>query len=294
MMNAPFYPSSLPIAKNMQPVQPSIINELRFQSLLVLGLSVPAEKAAQTDALYRQLLDGTIILDRQTNLHPEGIVIPGRPARPELVPPLQVRRRSMATTEGRAALLHALCHIEFNAINLALDAIWRFAGMPDQYYRDWLKVAAEEALHFSLLQQHLQSMGYAYGDFTGHDTLWEMVAKTSDDALARMALVPRTMEARGLDAAPSTRSKLLQVGDAAGAAIIDVILRDEIGHVATGNRWFAYLCEQRDLDPVSCYADLTVRYRAPKLRAPFNLEARRAAGFSERELQILLDIIDAK
>jgi len=175
-----------------------------------------------------------------------------------------------------------------------MQLIWRFADMPDEYYFDWLKVAAEEALHFSLLSSHLQSMGYVYGDFSGHDTLWEMVAKTQDDVLARMALVPRTMEARGLDAAPSTRNKLNQVGDAAGAAIIDLILRDEIGHVAIGNRWFAYLCQQRNLDPIQCYADLTLRYKAPKLRAPFNMEARRAAGFSENELQILLDIIDAK
>ena len=293
-MNAPFYSSSLSIAKNMQPTQSPIVNELRFQSLAILGLSDPAQKVAQTEALFRQAQAGLVAIDRAAELRSAGMVIPGRPLKPELVAPLDVKRRSMATTEGRAALLHALCHIEFNAINLALDAIWRFAGMPDQYYLDWVQVAAEEGLHFSLLERHLHSMGYAYGDFTGHDTLWEMVAKTSDDVLARMALVPRTMEARGLDAAPGTRSKLLQVGDTAGAAIIDVILRDEIGHVATGNRWFAYLCQQRDLDPVSCYADLTVRYRAPKLRAPFNLAARAEAGFSERELQILLDIIDSK
>ncbi len=278
----------------MQSTSPPVANELRFQSLIILGLSDPAQKVVQTEILQKQFQSGQVGLDRLAGLSAAGISIPGRPLQPVLVPPLEVKRRSMATTEGRAALLHALCHIEFNAINLALDAIWRFAGMPDQYYADWLNVAAEEALHFSLLQQHLNSMGYAYGDCTAHDTLWEMVAKTSDDVLSRMALVPRTMEARGLDAAPSTRSKLLQVGDVAGAAIIELILRDEIGHVAIGNRWFGYLCEQRDLDPVHCYQELTVRYRAPKLRAPFNLEARRAAGFSERELQILLDIIDAK
>jgi len=265
---------------------------LRHLALHALQEQDPSTKVALTN----QLMTATEPVGSDFGIeHFDGIPgIPGRPVKPELVPPLQVKRRSMASTEGRAALLHALCHIEFNAINLALDAIWRFPAMPDQYYRDWLLVASEEALHFSLLEQHLKSMGYAYGDFTGHDTLWEMVAKTSDDVLARMALVPRTMEARGLDAAPSTRNKLLQVGDTAGTAIIDVILRDEIGHVAIGNRWFGYLCEQRNLDPITCYADLALKYRAPKLRAPFNLEARRAAGFSERELQILLDIIDAK
>jgi uncharacterized ferritin-like protein (DUF455 family) len=275
--------------------QNPLINELRFQALVVLGLTEPAQKVLQTRLLQEQVLCGQFSLDTEVYLTPEpAIAIPGRPARPELVPPLQVRRRSMNTLEGRAALLHALSHIEFNAINLALDAIWRFAGMPAEYYLDWLKVAAEEALHFNLLSEHLITMGYHYGDFTGHDTLWEMVAKTQEDVLARMALVPRTMEARGLDAAPSTRNKLHQVGDEAGAAIIDLILRDEIGHVAIGNRWFGHLCRQRNLDPIDCYADLTLRYKAPKLRAPFNMEARRAAGFSEDELQILLDIIDAK
>ena len=279
----------------MQQSLSPIVNELRNQALAILALTDPLQKVDSVQALWEQLQAGQVQIDVHADLTPAPVaVIPGRPDRPELVPPLQVKRRSMSTPEGRAALLHALSHIEFNAINLALDAIWRFADMPDEYYEDWLKVAAEEALHFTLLAEHLKSMGYAYGDFPGHDTLWEMVAKTQEDVLARMALVPRTMEARGLDAAPSTRNKLQQVGDHAGAAIIDIILRDEIGHVAIGNRWFGYLCQLRDLDPIQCYADLSQRFKAPKLRAPFNLEARRAAGFSEKELQILLDIIDSK
>jgi len=279
----------------MQQSLSPIVNELRNQALAILALTDPLQKVDSVQALWEQLQAGQVQIDVHADLTPAPVaVIPGRPDRPELVPPLQVKRRSMSTPEGRAALLHALSHIEFNAINLALDAIWRFADMPEEYYKDWLKVAAEEALHFTLLAEHLKGMGYAYGDFPGHDTLWEMVAKTQEDVLARMALVPRTMEARGLDAAPSTRNKLQQVGDHAGAAIIDIILRDEIGHVAIGNRWFGYLCQLRDLDPIQCYADLAQRFKAPKLRAPFNLEARRAAGFSEKELQILLDIIDSK
>lgn len=265
------------------------MNSLRHLALLAILESDPIKKVA----LVNRLIGADLVVGSDL-LIPEPVGVPGRPLKPELVPPLQVKRRSMATVEGRAVLLHALCHIEFNAINLALDAIWRFAGMPEAYYLDWLKVAAEEAQHFSLLARHLEQMGFVYGDFPGHDTLWEMVAKTCDDVLARMALVPRTMEARGLDAAPSTYNKLIQVGDAEGAAIIELILRDEIGHVAIGNHWFGYLCAQRDLDPINCYADLALRYQAPKLRAPFNLEARRAAGFSEKELQILLDIIDRK
>jgi uncharacterized ferritin-like protein (DUF455 family) len=194
----------------------------------------------------------------------------------------------MNTPAGRAVLIDALAHIEFNAINLALDAIWRFAEMPAQYYADWLKVAQEEALHFTLLNQHLQSQGYAYGDFPGHNSLWEMVQKTEGDVLARMALVPRTMEARGLDASPPLRAKLAQAGDMVAASILDIILRDEIGHVAIGNHWYNWLCEQRGLEPVDTYASLTIQYEAPKLRGPFNFEARRAAGFTEPELAALV------
>ena len=213
--------------------------------------------------------------------------MPGRPAKPQLVPPLDLPKRSMRTIEGRAALIHALAHIEFNAINLALDAIWRFENMPNNYYHDWLKVAAEEAYHFSLLNANLQSLGYEYGSFVGHNSLWEMVDRTKNDVLARMALVPRTMEARGLDASPALRNKFSQVDDLAMAEILDIILRDEIGHVAIGNVWFNWLCDERKLEPIATFARLCVEYSAPKLKPPFNLEARRLAGFSEAELALL-------
>ena len=213
--------------------------------------------------------------------------IPGRPDNPELVAPHSLPKRSMRTIEGRAALIHALAHIEFNAINLALDAIWRFNHMPENYYTDWLKVASEEAYHFSLLNSHLKTLGYAYGDFSGHNSLWEMVDRTKDDVLARMALVPRTMEARGLDASPPLRNKLAQVGDTDAAEILDIILRDEIGHVAIGNYWFNWLCSKRNLDPMITFEALCLQYKAPKLKPPFNLEARRKAGFSESELALL-------
>lgn len=190
----------------------------------------------------------------------------------------------MRTPEGRAALIHALAHIEFNAINLALDALWRFPGMPVDYYADWLRVAAEEALHFSMLSGHLVTLGFCYGDFAGHDSLWDMADRTSADILARMALVPRTLEARGLDATPAVRAKLAQAGDKAAADILEIILRDEIGHVAIGNRWFGWLCDARRLDPLSTYENLARTYRAPNPRGPFNTEARRAAGFTEEEI----------
>jgi uncharacterized ferritin-like protein (DUF455 family) len=213
--------------------------------------------------------------------------IPGRPNKPELVTPPSLPKRSMRTLDGRAALIHALAHIEFNAINLALDAIWRFSDMPDDYYTDWLKVATEEAYHFSLLQAHLQSLGYEYGDFAAHNSLWEMVDRTKDDVLARMALVPRTMEARGLDATPQLRNKFAQINDTKMAAILDVILTDEIGHVAVGNHWFNWICAQRKLEPIATFEKLCLAYNAPKLKPPFNLEARRKAGFSEAELALL-------
>ena len=196
-------------------------------------------------------------------------------------------QRSPFTTAGRAALLHAVAHIEFNAINLALDAVWRFPGLPDAYYRDWLRVAAEESLHFTLLAEHLATLGHAYGDFDAHDGLWAMAEKTASDFTARMALVPRTLEARGLDATPPMQARLARAGDQRAVEILDVILRDEIGHVAVGNRWYRWACARDGLDPLLHYAQLGARYGAPRLRPPFNFGARRAAGFDEAELAAL-------
>jgi uncharacterized ferritin-like protein (DUF455 family) len=261
---------------------------LRPAALAVLQLADPAEKAARTPALWAALQAGALAIDPAAALAtPPGL--PGRPALPRLVPANQVPARSPFTTAGRAALLHAICHIEFNAINLALDAVWRFAGMPEQFYRDWLRVAAEEALHFSLLRAHLQTLGHDYGDFDAHDGLWRMTDATAHDIVARMALVPRTLEARGLDATPPIQAKLRKVGDLAAVAILDVILRDEIGHVAIGNHWYGWLCRRDGRDAEALYPQLVERYAAPRLRGPFNLEARRAAGFSEVDIAGLAD-----
>jgi uncharacterized ferritin-like protein (DUF455 family) len=254
---------------------------LRGQALAALAATAWQDKLAAV----RAMSDETVLHCEQAYTPTAGL--PGRPARPELVVPAQVKQRSMATEEGRAALLHALAHIEFNAINLALDIMWRFAGMPPAFYRDWLRVAREEAYHFDLLRQRLAAMGYAYGDFPAHNGLWDMAQRTQDDLLARLALVPRTLEARGLDASPAIRAKLAGAGDAESAAIVDIILADEIGHVAIGNYWYKQLCAQAGKDPVSCYAELAQRYDAPRLRGPFNLEARRAAGFDDAELAAL-------
>jgi uncharacterized ferritin-like protein (DUF455 family) len=258
-------------------------SELRALALACLLEQDPAVKMAAIGAMRVAWDSGACALDAVAGLVADG-AIPGRPARPELVAPRLVGRRSMVTVEGRAMLVHALAHIEFNAVNLALDAIWRFPDLPRDYYADWLSVAAEEATHFTMLAAHLQVLGHAYGDFPAHDSLWEMVAKTTGDVLARMALVPRTLEARGLDAIPPLRAKLAQAGDLDAAAILDIILRDEVGHVEIGNRWYNYLCDRRGLEPYATYGALALAYEAPTLRGPFNLEARRRAGFTEREL----------
>jgi uncharacterized ferritin-like protein (DUF455 family) len=253
---------------------------------LALHALLESDPAAKMIAVADMAAAGYAQVDAGADLAMTG-EIPGRPRRPELVPPRLVGRRSMVTVEGRAMLVHALAHIEFNAVNLALDALARFAGMPDAYYLDWLRVASEEATHFSMLSAHLRVLGYGYGDFPAHDSLWEMVEKTTGDVMARMALVPRTLEARGLDAIPPLRAKLAQAGDMEAARILDIILRDEVGHVEIGNRWYGYLCGQRGLEPRATYAELAVRYAAPTLRGPFNLEARRRAGFTEDELRAL-------
>lgn len=212
---------------------------------------------------------------------------PGQPDTLNLVPPQQVPRRRVDTAVGRAALIHALAHIEFNAINLALDAAHRFADMPREYYADWLKVADEEALHFDLLNTHLATLGHTYGDFPAHQGLWDMALKTEHDPLVRMALVPRVLEARGLDATPLIVEKLKTAQDTRMIEILAIIERDEIGHVAIGSHWFGWLCDQRGIEPDATFRQLLVDYDAPPLRPPFNLEARRKAGFSEPELDWL-------
>jgi uncharacterized ferritin-like protein (DUF455 family) len=212
---------------------------------------------------------------------------PGHPERPPLAPPRAMPRRELSGPENHAALIHALAHIEFNAINLALDAVQRYAGLPPGFYGDWLKVAAEEAYHFRLLRDHLRASGRDYGDFPAHAGLWEMAERTAHDPLARMALVPRLMEARGLDVTPDIQRKLRGYGDRAGADILDVILRDEIGHVAAGDRWFRHLCAERGLEPEAAYRGLLALPGVPRPRPPFNDAARLAAGFSREELAAL-------
>ncbi|HEY9098207.1 MAG TPA: ferritin-like domain-containing protein [Thiobacillus sp.] len=245
----------------------------------------PADKVACVHALQADCRSGQI--DWAIATVREPINQPGQPDKPALIPPQHVPRRRIDTLVGRAALVHALAHIEFNAINLALDAAHRYPDMPETYYQDWLQVADEEALHFDMLNTHLATLGYAYGDFSAHGGLWDMALKTAHDPLVRMALVPRVLEARGLDATPLIVSKLKAANDVRMVEILAVIERDEIGHVAIGNHWFAWLCHARGQAPETRFRELLIEYDAPPLRPPFNLEARRAAGFSESELDWL-------
>ncbi len=276
----------------------------RKHALKVLVLPNPSHKVAAMAELWdASQSHAWIDSDHSQRIqlsHPqETQAVPGRPAQPQLVPPNDVPTRSPFTLEGRAALIHAICHIEFNAINLALDAVWRFPDMPTTYYMDWLRVAYEESTHFAMLRKHLNDMphpqggSWDYGDFTAHDGLWAMCEKTAEDITARMALVPRTLEARGLDATPIIQKKLARIDtpDAhAAIAILDVILRDEIGHVAIGNHWYGVLCQTQSFDPVEHYKVLVSRHDAPQLKPPFNEAARKQAGFSDTELTYLLGL----
>jgi uncharacterized ferritin-like protein (DUF455 family) len=267
---------------------PPLAPDIRQRALHALCDSDAGRKVAGVHALWES--SDTMPIDADASLQAPP-PLPGRPPRPELIHPARVAKRSPFTPDGLAALLHAICHIEFNAINLALDAVWRFPRMPRAFYLDWLRVAAEEAHHFTLLRVHLRTLGRDYGDFAAHDNLWAMCERTKDDIVARMALVPRTLEARGLDASPLIQERLRKVGTPAAlhaVEILEIILRDEVGHVAIGNHWYRWLCAREGLDPVAHYAVLVERHQAPRLHPPFNADARRKAGFSDEELAWLL------
>lgn len=221
---------------------------------------------------------------------PHAIGAPGRPPRPLLVTPRELPRRGFHTLDGRAALIHAVAHIEFNAMNLAWDAVYRFRGLPRGYYEDWVRVADEEAYHYSLLRERLRGLGYEYGDFSAHDGLWEMAEETAHDVLVRMALVPRVLEARGLDVTPTMMERLRAVGDEETAALLGIILRDEIGHVAIGTRWFRHVCAERGLAPEPTFRQLVSEHLKGRIKGPFHYAARLQAGFSEEELASLTEL----
>lgn len=259
--------------------------DLRQAAAECLQICNPEEKCKAVAALAAAFQQGDCLVDAAApDCAPE---LPGRPERPGLVDASQVPRRRIGSEAGRAALVHAIAHIEFNAINLALDAVCRFDGMPDAYYADWLSVAEDEARHFELLRGRLLDLGSDYGDFDAHNGLWEMAEKTAHQCLVRMALVPRVLEARGLDVTPGMIARLRSVGDLETVCVLEVILEEEIRHVAIGSRWFRFCCEREGLAPEPTFIDLLKTYYADQLKGPFNLDARLAAGFSEEEMNAL-------
>jgi len=245
----------------------------------------PQQKSDAVDKLYQRWCSGKLI--RSPDLAILPIEVPGRPDLPRLVDPRRLSRRSTSTDAGRIGLLHAIAHIEFNAINIALDAAYRFRQMPDRFVTDWLLVASEEARHFSLLNRYLRDSGSFYGELDAHNGLWEMVCKTREDVLHRMALVPRVMEARGLDVTPAMIKRFSNIGDYRAVEILQVIYGDEIGHVRIGNYWYQYLCKQRQLDAIDTFRELVDLYLNGKLRGPFNWPARLEAGFEADELSAI-------
>ncbi|WP_440216497.1 ferritin-like domain-containing protein [Chromobacterium piscinae] len=249
------------------------------------------DKLALAERLLRGWRGGLLV--REASPAAYALPQPGRPLRPELVHPARVPKRSLATRHGHGALLHAIAHIEFNAVNLALDAAWRFRDMPDAFVDDWLTVAAEEAGHFRLLQGRLADLGFAYGDFPAHDGLWAMCCKTDHDAMVRMALVPRVLEARGLDVTPGIQRRLAGIGDHASVAVLDVILRDEVGHVMIGNRWFVRLCRERGLEPQATFRGLLEQHAMQLYPGDYNLSARAEAGFFADELEALVRLTES-
>ena len=257
-----------------------------------LDASDPAEKIDLVNEAALALQSG-VLQATASSAAPESIRAPGRPATPLLVSPRDLPQRGLGSAEGRAALLHAITHIEFNAINLALDAAYRFRDMPPSFYLDWMSVAIDEARHFTLLAQRLNELGFSYGAFEAHNGLWEMAERTTDSCLARMALVPRVLEARGLDVTPGMIARLRKLGDQRSVEILEVILSEEVRHVAIGSHWFAWCCEREGLAPEPTFINLIRGVAKGSIRGPFNLPARSAAGFADSEMRLLAALAEA-
>jgi len=246
----------------------------------------PAEKLRLTHAAVVAFRAGDLVASEDAPA--AGVIaVPGRPEAPVLVSPREVPQRGLGSDAGRGAFLHAVAHIEFNAVNLAWDAVYRFRGMPADFYADWVGVADDEARHFAMLSERLTALGTAYGDHAAHNGLWEMAVATADSCLRRMALVPRVLEARGLDVTPGIITRLRLNGDAASAEVLEVILREEVAHVAAGTRWFHWCCEREGLAPGREFIRLVREAARGSLRGPFNRPARHAAGFDDYEMSEL-------
>ena len=273
--------------KGKRRVETEVVSYTLLQCLREAWLAANvAEKCAAVDALIPHYLALTDDAALDWGAAPPCAQI-GRPERPICVPPADLPQRRAVDRAGRAALLHAIAHIEFNAINLALDAAWRFSRLGTAFVRDWIGVAIEEAYHFRLIAEQMALLDVRYGDLPAHSGLWNLAEQTADDSLVRMALVPRLMEARGLDAMPPIFRSFQGVGDKAVLRALSVIARDEVRHVALGDRWFRRLCDEQGLPVAQTYQTLIEQYQAPRPRPPLNAAARRAAGFNEAELNAL-------
>jgi uncharacterized ferritin-like protein (DUF455 family) len=260
-------------------------NVFEFAEACLYG-TVLNKKLALTHQAWQSLENGELCLISQPPILPIALVI--FPDKPVLLPPRDMPKRKLGTAEGLAAFFHAIAPVEFVAIYLAWDLLYRFRGMPDQFYQDWLRVADEEAQHFELIRTHLREMAVEYGDLPAHSGLWDHAKDTADELLARLAMVPRCMEARGLDVTPAIIAKFKQLGDDSSVALLNRILTDEVGHVERGSYWFKFVCEQQELDPEAKYRQLIKQYyQGGKPKGPFNREMRIIAGFSIAELDWL-------
>lgn len=258
------------------------IFDLAYQCLAASNLE---DKLTLSSTATEKIFEGNVNFYKQEKII--ELVEPGRPDKPVLIPPKDVPRRKIKSDEGKAAMVHAFAHIEFNAINLAWDLIYRFQDMPVEFYQDWAHVAAEETKHFKLLQNNLKDMQYDYGDFPAHDGLWTIAEKTKHDILLRLAVVPRIMEARGLDVTPSLIERFRNIGDDKIVDILEIIYEEEIGHVNLGSKWYSYICNKRQQKPEETFKNIIKEFLPSVKTKKINHEARLMAGFTKAELDCL-------
>jgi len=262
------------------------MNNLYEQAKVCFEIADPDEKLAKTLDWVSDWESNC--LEWKISDTPLKLSQPGRLNKPEIVAQRELPRRRLGTVEGKASMIHALAHIELTAVNLSLDAVYRYRDMPEDYYNDWILTAREEATHFFALREQLRTLGFEYGDFPAHEELWQMAINTEHDLMHRMGVVHRIFEARALDVVPLTIKKFENVGDKAMIDVLNMIANDEIGHVSSATRWFHYRCKQEQLDPDSTFLKLARQYLHAPLKKPFNPELRRQAGFSENEIAHLL------
>ncbi len=261
------------------------MNNLYQQAQHCLLLSDPDEKMALTMELFAAWKNNS--LEWSEGEAPNLNIDPGRPIRPTLISPAEVPKRGFGSETRRAALIHALTHIELTAVDLAWDTVYRYRDLPKEYYDDWINTAADETRHFLALRERLRTMGFDYGDFPAHNRLWQHAVDTADDLMDRMAIVHRVMEARALDVVPHTLERFRSIGDAETAAVLTEVANDETAHVGAGTRWFHFRCREEGVDPEHKFFQLVMKYIGHYPRGPFNHDARRKAGFSENEMTLL-------